>query len=31
MSDRQSDSEKKTINLGFFDLGRIDLMVSDGF
>ncbi len=25
------DSEKITINLGFFDLGHIDLMVQDGF
>ena len=25
------DSEKITINLGFVDLGHIDLMVSDGF
>jgi Arc/MetJ-type ribon-helix-helix transcriptional regulator len=25
------DSEKITINLGFVDLGRIDLMVRDGF
>jgi Arc/MetJ-type ribon-helix-helix transcriptional regulator len=26
-----SDSEKITINLGFVDLGHIDLMVADGF
>ena len=26
-----SESEKITINLGFVDLGRIDLMVRDGF
>src|SRR5580658_6433029 len=26
-----SDSEKITINLGFVDLGQIDLMVQDGF
>jgi Arc/MetJ-type ribon-helix-helix transcriptional regulator len=25
------DSEKVTINLGYVDLGRIDLLVSDGF
>ena len=25
------DSEKITINLGFIDLGRVDLMVRDGF
>lgn len=28
---RLMDSEKITINLGFVDLGHIDLMVSDGF
>lgn len=27
----QADSEKITINLGFVDLGRIDLLVRDGF
>lgn len=27
----QPDSEKITINLGFVDLGRIDLLVRDGF
>ncbi len=29
--DRQGDSEKITINLGYVDLGRIDLMVQEGF
>ncbi|MBV8397153.1 MAG: CopG family transcriptional regulator [Acetobacteraceae bacterium] len=28
---RAADSEKITINLGFVDLGQIDLMVADGF
>jgi Arc/MetJ-type ribon-helix-helix transcriptional regulator len=28
---RASDSEKITINLGFIDLGQIDLIVADGF
>ncbi|MGY2052264.1 CopG family transcriptional regulator [Methylobacterium sp. JK268] len=28
---KMPDSEKITINLGFVDLGRIDLMVRDGF
>ena len=28
---RTPDSEKITINLGFVDLGHIDLMVEDGF
>ncbi|GJE29162.1 CopG family transcriptional regulator [Methylobacterium organophilum] len=28
---RVADSEKITVNLGFVDLGRIDLMVRDGF
>jgi Arc/MetJ-type ribon-helix-helix transcriptional regulator len=28
---RSADSEKITINLGFVDLGHIDLMVRDGF
>ena len=28
---RVSDSEKITINLGYVDLGQIDLMVQDGF
>ncbi|WP_333572932.1 hypothetical protein [Sphingomonas sp.] len=27
----RSDSEKITINLGYVDLGRIDLLVRDGF
>jgi len=28
---RSSDSEKITINLGFVDLGQIDLLVQEGF
>jgi Arc/MetJ-type ribon-helix-helix transcriptional regulator len=28
---KTADSEKITINLGFVDLGQIDLLVSDGF
>jgi Arc/MetJ-type ribon-helix-helix transcriptional regulator len=28
---RSPDSEKITVNLGFIDLGRVDLMVRDGF
>lgn len=28
---RPADSEKITINLGFVDLGHVDLMVHDGF
>lgn len=28
---RPTDSEKITINLGYVDLGQIDLMVKDGF
>jgi Arc/MetJ-type ribon-helix-helix transcriptional regulator len=28
---RTSDSEKLTINLGFVDLGQIDLLVAEGF
>lgn len=28
---KQADSEKITINLGFVDLGHVDLMVQDGF
>lgn len=28
---RQTDSEKITINLGYIDLGQIDLLVRDGF
>jgi Arc/MetJ-type ribon-helix-helix transcriptional regulator len=30
-AERLGDSEKITINLGFVDLGRIDLLVRDGF
>ncbi len=30
-SPRPADTEKITINLGYVDLGRIDLMVQDGF
>ena len=29
--DRSNDSEKITINLGYVDLGRIDLLVQEGF
>ncbi|WP_026358840.1 CopG family transcriptional regulator [Aureimonas ureilytica] len=29
--DRGPDTEKVTINLGFIDLGRIDLLVREGF
>lgn len=29
--ERGSESEKITINLGFVDLGRVDLLVRDGF
>jgi len=29
--DKQPDNEKITINLGFVDLGRIDLLVQEGF
>lgn len=29
--ERQSDSEKITLNLGFVDLGQIDLLVREGF
>ena len=28
---KNADSEKITINLGYIDLGRVDLMVRDGF
>ena len=28
---RVADSEKLTINLGYVDLGRIDLLVQEGF
>lgn len=31
LRDKQPDSEKITINLGFVDLGRIDLLVQEGF
>ncbi len=31
LRERQSDSEKITINLGFVDLGHIDLLVREGF
>jgi len=31
LAPRAGDSEKITINLGYVDLGRIDLMVQDGF
>lgn len=31
LRDKQADSEKITINLGFVDLGRIDLLVQEGF
>ena len=31
LRDKGSDSEKITINLGFLDLGRIDLLVHEGF
>ena len=30
-NDRGGDSEKVTINLGYVDLGRIDLLVQEGF
>ena len=30
-ADRRGDSEKVTINLGFVDLGHIDLLVREGF
>ena len=30
-AERQGDSEKITINLGFVDLGHIDLLVREGF
>ena len=29
--DKVSDSEKITINLGYVDLGRVDLLVQEGF
>ena len=31
LRDKASDTEKITINLGFVDLGHIDLLVKDGF
>lgn len=31
LRDRVPDNEKVTINLGYVDLGRIDLLVRDGF
>ena len=31
MSARSGESEKITINLGFVDLGRVDLLVREGF
>ena len=31
IGERQSDSEKITINVGFVDLGHIDLLVHEGF
>jgi Arc/MetJ-type ribon-helix-helix transcriptional regulator len=31
LRDKSPDSEKITINLGYVDLGRIDLMVQEGF
>ena len=31
LRDRASDTEKITINLGYVDLGRIDLLVQEGF
>jgi Arc/MetJ-type ribon-helix-helix transcriptional regulator len=31
LRDRQPENEKITINLGFVDLGRIDLLVQEGF
>ncbi|WP_108485524.1 CopG family transcriptional regulator [Oceaniglobus ichthyenteri] len=31
LRDRTPDSEKITINLGYVDLGRIDLLVQEGF
>ena len=30
-AERRGDSEKITINLGYVDLGRIDLLVQEGF
>ncbi len=31
LRERASDSEKITINLGYVDLGRVDLLVREGF
>ncbi|EIE51518.1 CopG family transcriptional regulator [Salipiger aestuarii] len=31
LRDKQPENEKITINLGFVDLGRIDLLVQEGF
>ncbi len=31
LRDKTADSEKITINLGYVDLGRIDLLVQEGF
>lgn len=31
LRDRQPENEKITINLGYVDLGRIDLLVQEGF
>ena len=31
LRDRASEAEKITINLGYVDLGRIDLLVQEGF
>ncbi|MDN5568589.1 MAG: CopG family transcriptional regulator [Paracoccus sp. (in: a-proteobacteria)] len=31
LREKQPDSEKITINLGFVDLGRVDLLVQEGF
>jgi Arc/MetJ-type ribon-helix-helix transcriptional regulator len=31
LRERGGDSEKITINLGYVDLGRVDLLVQDGF
>jgi Arc/MetJ-type ribon-helix-helix transcriptional regulator len=31
LRDRTSDTEKITINLGFVDLGQVDLLVQEGF
>jgi len=31
MEQKRAESEKLTLNLGFVDLGRIDVMISEGF